>query len=137
MAFGQKLSCQPARDLARPKKRQRQLCNLFPERYIRSLPNANPPDRAVGVFTKQKATVFGHRNSDGPPPNIALGRHETSYKVLVFARRLSGRVIKQHAYDFVAGPLFSVPRAVTGDEYVVLVLGGKLGAGVKAKVQRS
>jgi hypothetical protein len=35
--------------------RSRNHGNCFPERNFRSLPDANPPDCAVGVFTKQKA----------------------------------------------------------------------------------
>ena len=44
-------------------------------------------------------------------------------------------MIERHPHDLVAGALGSVPRAMKSGENIALILGGKLGPAIKAKVQ--
>src|ERR1700722_20961624 len=65
-----------------------------------------------------------HRDADRAAPDVLVVADEANKKILVLARGLA--VFHHQAYDFVAGALGPVPRAVQRDEGVPSIVGGKL-----------
>ena len=77
-----------------------QIVNLFSD-------VGDVPDRAGAVVCDEDAAVFRDGDTDRPPPDQAVFRHETGEEVFVTA--ISMAVVHGDADDFVAGAIGAVP----------------------------
>ena len=67
----------------------------------------NVPDGAGAIVCDEDAAVFGDGDTDRPPPDPAVSRHETGEEVFVTAIGMA--VVHGDADDFVAGAIGAVP----------------------------
>ena len=51
---------------------------------------AHAPDGLVAVFADEQGAVFRDGDSNGTPPDFAVGRDEAGHEVFIFAARFAG-----------------------------------------------
>src|SRR4029077_1527220 len=92
------------------------------------------PDRAAAVLGNEQGAVAGAGHADRPSPHRTVVDDKAGDEILVFAGRRA--TLHDHANDFVAGALGSIPRTMLGGKDTAPIVRRKLRSVVDRHAER-